>query len=226
VTRHDARVQGLVNDGRISPDEGERLRRALRGHSLALTIVRNPVEYLRPRWAWMLAISVVVASLAVSQLGLRFDGALDVHRVAGTPAWRTAFVDQFVAVPFTALVFWLASLAVWRRGRWQDFALAAAIARVPALLLCVWSLLVVPDVPGPEEIVRMAQSGEVPVRLLISNLVSLPLLASMIFWLYRGFAFSAGARGPGAGVTFVVALVVAEVASKPLIAAMIRGVTW
>jgi hypothetical protein len=222
----DARVQGLVDEGRITVAEGERLRRALRGHSRWWTFVRNPVEYLPTRWAWMLAVLVVAASVAASQLGVRFDGAIDVHRVNGSPAWRTAVIDQIVAVVFTASVFWLASLATWRRGRWQDFALATAIARVPALLLCLWSLAVVPDVPRPEEILRIAQSGQVPTRLLISNIGSFPLLAWMIFWLYRGFAFSAGAQGPVAGLTFVLALVAAEVSSKPLLVWMIRGGAW
>ena len=222
----DARVRGLVDAGHITPEEGERLRRALRGPTGLVAIVRNPVEYLRPRWAAIAAVLVVLASIAVSQLGIRFDGALDVHRVPGTPALRTALIDQVVGVAFAAFVFWVASLAMWRRGRWQDFAIATAIARAPALLLCVWSLLVVPVVPGTEEVLRMAQSGEVPLRLLISNVGSLPLLAWMIFWLYRGFAYSAGVRGPGAGVTFVAAIVTAEVASKPLLVLMIRGLPW
>lgn len=222
----DARVQSLVDEGRITVAEGERLRRALRGHSRWSTWVRNPVEYLPTTWAWMLAVLLVAASVAASQLGVRFDGAIDVHRVSGSPAWRTAVIDQVVAVAFTALVFWLASLTTWRRGRWQDFALATAVARLPALLLFLWSLMVVPEVPRPEEILRIAQSGEVPTRLLISNVGSFPLLAWMIFWLYRGFAFSAGVQGAVAGVIFVLALVAAEVSSKPLLVWMIRGGAW
>lgn len=222
----DARVQSLIDDGRITAAEGDRLRRALRGHARWWTLIRNPVEYLPTSRAWMFAILVAVSSVAASQLGARFDGAIDVHRVNGAPAWRTAVLDQVVAVGFTSLIFWLVSLAMWRRGRWQDFALATTIARAPALLLLLWSLMVVPVVPGPEEILRIAQSGEMPVRLLISNVGSFPLLAWMIFWLYRGFAFSAGVQGPVAGVMFVLALVAAEVSSKPLLAAMIRGGAW
>ncbi len=219
----DARVRGLVDAGHITPAEGERLRRALHRPGRLETLVQNPVEYLHPRWAAFGAVGVVLASMVVSQLGIRFDGALDVHRVAGTPAWRTAVIDQIVAVGFTTLVLWLVSLTAWRRGRWQDFALATALARVPALLLCGWSLLVVPEVPGREEILRIAQSGEVPLRLLISSLGSTPLFVGMIYWLYRGFALSAGARGPVAGIVFVVGLVVAEVVSRPLLTLMIRG---
>lgn len=221
----DARLRSLVDEGRITPEEGERLQRALRGNARRWTIALNPIEYLRPPMAVALALVVVIASLGVSQLGIRFDGAIDVHR-ASPPGWRTAFIDQVVGVVFTSIVFWLASLVVWRRGRWQDFAIATAIARVPALLLCAWSFLAVPTVPGPDEIARIAQSGEVPLRLLISNVGSMPLLAWMMFWLYRGFAFSAGVRGAAAGVVFVLALVVAEVASKPLLVWLIRGVTW
>src|SRR5690606_33150606 len=94
VTGPDARVRDLVAGGRITVEEGERLRLALRGTGGVPRIVRNPAEYLRPLHATLLAVAVVVASLAVSQLGVRFDGALDMHRVAGVPSWRTALLDQ------------------------------------------------------------------------------------------------------------------------------------
>lgn len=219
----DARVSDLVAEGRITPEEGERLQRALQdGRRGTWTIGLNPVEYLRPPAAIALAAAVILVSLAASQLGIRFDGAIDVHRVPATPAWRTALIDQFVAVPFTALVFWLVSLAAWRRGRWQDFAVAIAIARVPALLLCIWSMLMLPELPTPEEMVRLAKAGQIPVRVVIASVGSFPFLAWMVFWLYRGFAFSAGARGGRAVVAFVVALVAAAVLGELVVHALIR----
>jgi len=222
MTGHDARVQGLVNDGRISPDEGERLRRALRGQSLASTIVRNPVEYLRPRWAWILAMSVVAASLAVSRLGVRFDGALDMHPVAGVPAWSRTVADQIAAIGCTAVVFWLVSLVVARQGRLQDFVTAVAAARVPMALAGLWGGTFL---PGPQEMLRYAQAGRVPPLVFLASVATLPLLIWFGVWLYRGFSHSAGITGARAGVAFTVAVVVAEVASKGLLALMIRGLS-
>lgn len=223
MTAPDARVSSLVAEGRLTPEEGARLQRAMQGGGGSRwTLGASPVESVSARVALALALVVILASLALSQMGIRFDGAIDVHRVAGTPSWRTALIDQVVAVPFTATIFWLGGLAAWRRGRWQDFALATAIARAPALLLCAWSLLVVPDMPRPEELVRLSQSGQVPVRLIVSGIGSLPLFVWMIFWLYRGFAHSAGVRGPRSVVVFMIALVVASVLGELAIGALLR----
>jgi hypothetical protein len=222
MTGPDARVQSFVDEGRITPAEGERLRRALRAPSRVWTIVLNPVEYLHPRWAWFLAMSVVVASLAVSQLGVRFDGALDMHPVAGVPPWARVVADQIAAVLCAAVAFWVASLVVVRQGRLQDFLVAVAVARGPMVLLGLCGGL---WLPRPQEMLRYVQSGQVPPLVLLASVAILPFFLWFGVWLYRGFAHSAGMAGARAGVTFVVAIVVAELASKGLLMLMIRGLT-
>lgn len=214
MTVHDARVRGLVAEGRITPEEGERLQRALQGEARTWSIVRSPVEYLRPLHALIAAAAVVAVSIAVARWGIRFDGALDVHRVAGTPGWPAVFADQLVAVPLTAVLLWMASLILTRQGRVQDFVVAVAIARLPALLLAVWTLVMLPDPPGREELIRQALSGQIPVRIMWVSMANIPMLVWFFTWLYRGFAFSVGVRGVKTAVTFTVAIAVAEVLSK------------
>ena len=219
MTGPDARVRDLVAGGRITVEEGERLRLALRGTGGVPRIVRNPVEYLRPLHATLLAVAVVAASLAVSQLGVRFDGAFDMHRVAGVPSWRTALVDQAVAVPLTACILWITSLVVRRQGRVQDFLVAVAVSRLPLVLVALWALVML---PAPAELMRQAVSGQVSIRVMIGAVSSLPFTVWKFVWLYRGFAMSAGMRGPRAGISFVVAVVVAEVLSKVALTALLR----
>lgn len=214
MSGHDARVRDLVAEGRITLEEGERLQRALQSGTRPWTIVRNPVEYLRPAYAILAAIAVVAVSLAISQLGFRFDGALDVHRVPGTPPWSVALFDQVVAIPLTALVLWVASLLVVRQGRLQDFVVVVAVGRLPALLLAIWAVIVLPEPPPLEELIRLATSGQIPLRVHVASISFLPFLVWMFVWLYRGFALSAGMRGVKAAVTFIFAIVVAEILSK------------
>lgn len=207
MTAPETRVGSLVAEGRLTPEEGERLYRALQRKDVSgWTPLLSPVERLRPPMTVALAILVVVASIGISQLGVRFDGVIGIHRVNGTPSWRTAAIDQLIAVPLLACLFWIASLVVWRRGRLQDFLVATAIGRIPVLLLCGWSLIVMPEMPPRSELLRMVQSGELPVRMLVSSLGSLPLFLWMLFWLYRGFAFASGSESAKAVGVFVVTL--------------------
>lgn len=214
----DARVSDLVAEGRITPEEGERLRRALQGDADTWRIVRNPVEYLRPSHAAMGAAAIVVASLAISQLDVRFDGALDMHRVVGTPRWSVAVLDQFVAVGLTALVLWVASLVVVRQGRLQDFVVAVSLGRLPTLLGALWAIAVLPP---PAEMVRQATSGQVSAAAMVGIVGTLPFLLWKFVWLYRGFAVSAGMGGAKAAVTFAVAIFAAEVLSKLVLRALL-----
>src|SRR5690606_16854932 len=149
----------------------------------------------------------------------RFDGAFDMHRVAGVPSWRTALVDQAVAVPVTACIQWITSLVVRRQGRLQDFVVAVAVSRLPLVLVALWALVVLPP---PAELMRQATSGQVSIRVMIGAVSSLPFTVWKFVWLYRGFAMSAGMRGPRAGIAFVVAVVVAEVLSKVALTALLR----
>jgi hypothetical protein len=80
----------------------------------------------------------------------------------------------------------------------------------------------VSQVPRPEELLRLAQSNQVPVRLIISSIGSLPLFALLIYWLYRGFAFASGARGARAVVVFTLALLVAVVLGELAVSALVH----
>ncbi len=142
------------------------------------------------------------------------------HRVLGVPPWSIAFLDQAVAIPLTAAVFWLASLVVARQGRLQDFIVAVAVGRLPSLLLAIWAVVVLPVPPPPEELVRQMASGEVPLRVLIGGVSGLAFMAWLFVWLYRGFAVGSGMKGPRTGVAFVLAIVVAEVLSKLVLRAL------
>jgi hypothetical protein len=211
MTSHDVQVERLARDGRITPAEADRLRAALHDRRGRWARLRNPVEHLHPGLAMILAFAVVAASLAISRAGIRFDGAFDVHRAMAAPAWRVAILDQSVAVVLTSLVFWLVSLVTARRGRWQDFAVAVAIARVPNVLVAIWLRAVL---PAPDEVMRQVTTGVASPAVMIGAVMTLPFVVWLFAWLYHGFATSAGMNGARAVGAFIVAAIVAEVASK------------
>src|ERR1700761_6660998 len=98
-----------------SPEERvEALRRAgVVGAGQADTLLGALGATTRPRWmvlfdpfarhgggrAAAFGVIVALAGLAVSRLGVRFDGFLDVHVGHAAPDWKLAVIDQLVAFP-------------------------------------------------------------------------------------------------------------------------------
>jgi hypothetical protein len=212
MSTHDSRVDELVRRGRITPAEGERLRAALDGSSRRWRVLHNPAEYLSPFGAIVTALIVLAVSLATAHAGTRFDGAFDVHRVAAV-SWRIALIDQIIAIGVPSLIFWIAGVLVTRDTRWQDLAIVTTLARIPNVLLAWWLIAVLPE---PAEIMRQVAAGAISPRVMTGAISSLPFVVWMFVWLYRGFVFATGVGGAKAAAAFIVAVVVAEIASKLL----------
>jgi uncharacterized protein len=215
----EQRVLAMVQTGRISEAEGARLLAALeagRGTRFGWRVMIAPMDVLSTRTAWIAATLITAASCAIARLGIRFDGALDLHRVAVPPAWSTVLLDAAVSVVVTAAVLWLVSLAVARRVRLVDFILAVALARMAPV---VGGLILYLAVPRPREMeaaVLRSITERTPVELAVflPALAVLPVLPWFIALLYHGFRTSSGLAGAKAGVAFTLGLVAAEVVSK------------
>jgi len=119
-TADTRRILGLLAAGRLSPEEANRL-------------LASREQPRRPPWWQMLAdpfghlplgvtlavgALTVLASLAVATgLGLRFDGALDVHVASGPVGWSLALRDQGVALLTLTGLLWLAARIAGKPGR-------------------------------------------------------------------------------------------------------------
>lgn len=204
-------VLDMVRAGTITRAEADRLIDAIGRNRPAWQVLVDPFDRLSTAKACALAAAAIVACLAVSRLGFRFDGALDIHLVRATPPWRVVFIDQLIAVGVTTLAVWLASLVSARRGRVGDFLVAVSIARWPLAAIGVWMFLVLPPA---REVLAQATAGQPSPRLLVISLMALPLFAWFIILLYRGFTHASGLKGGKAGITFGVAVILAELASK------------
>ncbi len=212
MTHEDVQLDAIVQSGRISKADARRLRDAMDGRS-RWQVLLDPLDTLSPRAAWTVSALVVLLSLGLAQLGIRFDGALDLHGAGPRVSWAWSLFDQVNALGVTALVLWVASLIASRRGRLVDTLQAVMIARVPLLVSGVVLVLARPYTskmianPGPDA----------SLAILLMTLVSLPFFVWFVVLLYRGLATSAGIRGARAAVVFTIGIIVAEVITKYLI---------
>ena len=189
-----------------------RLLAALRRERAGWKILTNPFDRCPTRAVWTLAVAVLFVCLGLSQLGFRFDGALDIHRIDGVPPWRIAIFDQVNAVVLTAAVAWLVSLAAARRGRFVDFAMTIGAARVPLVFLALSNYWLMPPT---SQLQAMVKSGTAPgLGLVLAALVSLPFFGWFLVLLYRGFVVSSGLKGDRAGFAFGLGVIIAEALSK------------
>jgi hypothetical protein len=224
MTPHEARIRALVAGGQITQSEGARLVDALHRDAAGWTVLLNPFDRLSSRVIWMVASATFVASLGLSRIGTRFDGALDLHRPETTIPWGIALFDQINAVGLTALTAWLVSLAAARRGRFVDFVMTIAAARAP---LVVIALVTHALMPPASEIRALVLSGAAPgPAILAASILNLPVFLWFLMLLYRAFAVSSGLRGLRAGVSFGITVIVAEGLSKAALALAGRGFTW
>ncbi|MCP5182506.1 MAG: hypothetical protein H6993_01020 [Pseudomonadales bacterium] len=207
-----ARIQRMVVNGTISGVEAEGLLAALGDASPAWRRLSNPFASLSQRYLVLFAVVVTVLGFVTSFLGVRFDGAMDMHLPRQTVAPLDAFRDIGVSILTTAMVFWLFSLPFARQVRWVDYLVGVAAARLP---LVVMALLLL---PVRERIVNLAvnmPSGVLDVgAAALLALATLPCLAWLIWWLFFAVREASGLRGWRLAVVFVAGLVTAEVLSK------------
>jgi hypothetical protein len=101
--------------------------------------------------------------------------------------------------------------------RFVDLLWAVGVARIPIVIGAIANRLVVED---PQRLVRSAVEGQLDPTLLWIALVTLPMLGWMLLWLYFAYRTATGRRGARSGISFVAALIAAEIASKAILFAV------
>ncbi len=221
MTASQERVLEMVARGEISSAEGDELLRAMAPAARRPSVLRRLVDPLESAGAGVclsVGAAAAVASGLLATLGVRFDGALDVHVVEQAPDLVTIALDQLVAFPlFAAILFGAARLGGGANLRFADFLGFVGVARVPLLLLAGASLLAI---PRPVAQAEAALAGQVDLGLLFVGLLALPLLGWLFVWLVTGYRTGSGLRGARLTLSFLAAVVVGEVASKVLLWAL------
>ncbi|MDR1171513.1 MAG: DUF3887 domain-containing protein [Bacteroidales bacterium] len=175
--------------------------------------VINPFERIAGWQALIIGATVMAITAVVGKINhISFDGALDVH-LGVTYSFLEVFVMQ--AVDFLTLFsgMWLAGVIFSRsRIRIIDVAGTVSLARAPMLLLVMICFLpVIPD-----------SMFDIP-HLIIFILVTIPLYIWMIALMYHAYSVSCHLKSGRAVISFIGALLVAEVASKVILYLLLTG---
>lgn len=206
------------------------------GAKKVLTWAFNPFYYIAGGPACALGILVMVLAEAVGILAhARFDGVLDLHSYRSAPLWvrGVEVLVDWLALGFALLI--PAKLLSGSRGvRTIDILGTQALARFPFLFAVLLATL-----PGVERttdrIDQALQQGVMDMSVLagpmadtIQFLTFAIAIVVLMVWLvalmYRAYAFSSNLRGAKAVVSFIAALIAAEVLSKIVLAVCLTAV--
>lgn len=207
------KVLELLAAGHIGKADAEALLTAIDHRRPRLEAwLLEPCEQLGPAQAWALGTLVFLSSLGLSRLGVRFDGALDLHLSSEPVPWRAALGDQLAAWPLAAATFALVTLLSRRRVRWLELLGFVGAARVPHLIAGSIGALVATATGRllPESAAELVLVGFI-----------VPLLGWSFLTLLSAFRVASGAQGRGLVVGFFTALAAAEVLSKLVLAALL-----
>lgn len=209
------RIENLVRSGSIDAAEAHRLLGAMGEESAPprtlLRLFTHPFERLGGEVTTAVGLVVAALSASVAHLGIRYDGALDVHLVHHEVGLRTALVDQLVGWVLPSLVLFAYARALSPGRRLRDFTGAVGVARLPLLLMAPFLLVTAPATP--------IDPVHPPLRVLVVALLSLGFVVPFFVLLYRGFANASGLRDRRKlWGGFVAMVLVAEVLSKIVLA--------
>lgn len=212
MTTPRERIAELARAGRVSEEDARRLLASVegRGRAAVASWLFDPFARLSTGAGLSVVAAGVLLQVAASRLGVRYDGALDLH-VGTAPSWAVTFVEVALDLFATAAIAWAAARIAAARPRLVDVLVAVGVARLPLVALGPPLLWLLPD---PETLRQQALSGEVPGVALVVGLLVLPFLAWFFVLWFRGFKTATGLRGVRLWVASLSSVLVAELASK------------
>ena len=172
----------------------------------------NPFERIAGWQALGIGVFIMALTAVLGKVNdVAFDGALDVHAVQH--GFAAAFAMQAVNLTVLFLTMWLAGVCFSKsKIRIVDVAGTMALARVPMFLLVIICFL--PIVPVDVlSIPRMAVFG----------LVTIITIIWTITLMYNAYTTSCHIKGSRGVVSFIGALLVAEVISKCIFIFVLSG---
>ena len=166
----------------------------------------NPFVRIAGLKSLVLGWAVMLLSAVVAYYGhCHFDGAIDAHLGPEAPLW--IFVaETFAAWLCTAVIFYIAGVIVARSGvRFIDIAGTMALSR--------WPLIIV-SLVGFVPLEEPKNQFDLQPSFLLLSLAILPFAIWVIVLLYNAYVTCTGVKGNKRIISFIIALVMAEVLSK------------
>jgi hypothetical protein len=206
----EERIKELARAQSMDAEDAERLLDAVRPSAgerrSRLSVLSNPFDRWSGETTSLIGALVALAGLATSRLGVRYDGAVDLHVSLVAVPIGVAVLDQVLAVGLTSLVMWGVARVV-SRARFVDVLGAVGVSRVPAVLIAVPLALLVPLIPHDYT------KTSTPLVLAIA-LLGLAGVVAQVWILVLGFRTATGARGGRLASALIAGLFAAELLVK------------
>jgi hypothetical protein len=209
----EERIKELALAQSMDAADAERLLDAVRPCARTgerRSVLANPFDRWSGETTSLIGALLALAGLATSRLGVRYDGALDLHVSPGAVPMGVAVLDQLLAVGLTSLVMWGVARLV-SRARFVDVLGAVGVSRAPAVLIAVPLALLVPLLPHDYT------KTNLPVVLAIA-LLGLAGVVAQVWILVLGFRTATGARGGRLASALIGGLFAAELLVKLVLA--------
>jgi hypothetical protein len=185
------------------------------------TLLLKPFErYSETRLLLVGLAAFAVGTVLSKVFNTQFDGALDVHFSASI-SWTQSIINNVVNVGCLTLVLFAAGKIINHKTRLVDLLATVLIARIPFYPLVFCNIGNRAFTSGDE--ILQATLHQTPisaasiVMLVVIALSTLILLVWSVSLLYNGYKVSVNGKGAKAIVLFIVAIIVAEIASKLLL---------
>lgn len=181
----------------------------------------NPFYYVAGGKALVIGLCIILAaSLLASISNSHFDGVLDFHSGFKAPVWAPIIEGLFNWLCLSVFLYMMGLILVGFRARAIDVFGTQALARWPTLGMALIALIpafqrataAIAANPDPQAIANIPP-GDMAI-LAIAGFLILPLVIWMVALMYRAYAVSCNIKGAKAIVTFIIALFLAEAASK------------
>ncbi len=220
---HADRIAKMIEDGAVTPEQGAELLRSVSPSKRPgwRAWLFDPIEHVPTSVALAIGVVVMIASVAVAVLlGVRFDGAFDMHLTRQPVPLRTAGIDQLVAWPLTVVVAQLSARVAKAKPRWVDLIAAVGLARVVILLTALIALLLpIVDVSGSDSAAILAQPGVLAKMILVALLV-LPFTIYFFVILVRSYRTVTDLHGAPLWASVIAWVIIAEAVSKVVLYAL------
>ena len=164
----------------------------------------NPFERIAGWQALFIGLAAMALTAVVGQINhVAFHGTLYIDPIT-TFSLSTLFIMQAVDFLVLFLIMWLTGVCFSKtKPRTIDIAGTMAMARVPMLLMAIVCFL--PITP--------ASPYDIP-RLVVFILICIPFMIWLVALMYNAYSVSCHLKGARAVVSFIGALLVAEIVSK------------
>ena len=176
----------------------------------------NPFTYIAGWQAFGIGIVFVVLMGVVGSLsGVYFDGALDAH-LSERGNFYHSFLFLVIDIICVTLFMWIGALIFSKNVRLIDILGTMTLSKAPMLIVACMGFLI-----KEEEVLALSQNPFAVLgmpSLIVFSILIIPFVVWSIALMYNAFDVSSGIKGNRAISVFIVALLLAEIVSKIIIA--------